>query len=229
MHSNIKPVQSLTDFFNDIEFFDLLFETVIFRGQASVQGNLLPSIARKDPKINTTKEEILSLQQLRLQGASLVKDTATDMDLLITAQHFGLQTRLLDWTTNPLVALWFACNSTEENDAYVYALEADNFTTVVENPFLPGKAKVIQPPMNNPRIIAQHGWFTLHNYSKKVGAFVPLEKNIETKEKIHEYKIDGQKKSSILASLDRVGISAKTIYPDLEGLCKYVNWKNNKL
>lgn len=224
MQTDSKAVDTLHDFLKRVELFDLSGETVLFRGQP-VEGNLLPTIARKNPKQNTTDKEKLLLQQLRLQGATLLNGAGTDLELLITAQHFGLHTRLLDWTTNPLVALWFACESTNSEDAYVYALQADDFISVVADPFKPGKTRVIQPPMNNARIVAQHGWFTLHNFSNKVEAFVPLERNPETKKKMHEYKIEGEKKSTILASLDRIGVSAKTIFPDFPGLCSYFNWR----
>lgn len=224
MNTDPDAIKDLHDFLSRVELFDLLGGTVIFRGQP-IQGNLLPSIARKNPKENTTDKEKFLLEQLRLQGATLLNGVGTNMELLITAQHFGLHTRLLDWTTNPLVALWFACDSTDSDDAYVYALQANDFTSAVDDPFKPGRTRVVQPPMNNARIVAQHGWFTLHNFSNKVGAFVPLEKNSETKKDIHEYRIDGGKKLTILASLDRIGISAKTIYPDFPGLCSYFNWR----
>lgn len=224
-------IDSITTFIKTAEDLDVFADQNLFRGQ-SVEGNLLPTIARADPKLDTSDFEKILLQQLRLQGASLLQTNGLDdLELLIHAQHFGLKTRLLDWTSNPLVALWFACTSNnkevETKDGYVYALEADKLLTdkVPEDPFKPGSTKIVQPPMNNARIVAQHGWFTLHNYSASAGRFVPLEKNPKIKSKLSEFKIPADKKIELLTSLDKLGISAKTIYPDFNGLCQHLNWK----
>lgn len=222
-------IKDVPDFISRVSQQDLITGDSIFRGQ-STKGNLLPGVARRNPRKDSTAEEISTLQQFRKHGLTKFPgfiDLDNEWDLLVLAQHYGLKTRLLDWSHNALAALWFACSSRGDSDGFVYMLDAHTLMlkSMDSSPFSQKHTRVITPNLSNDRIIAQSGCFTVHKYSEKSAGFVPLEKNSSISRHLTEYVIPGKKKKDFLMALERCGVSSKSIYPDINGLCQFLNWR----
>lgn len=86
---------------------------IFFRGQSSTEYELLPSIARKIENSNKTylDVEYELISQAKYYYPEVFKSSYNNLDLLAKMQHYGIYTRLMDITINPLVALYFSCSS----------------------------------------------------------------------------------------------------------------------
>lgn len=210
-------------------------EICLFRGQGRLQP-LLPKIARIRPRGNIFSDEKKMLEELRRGlGAFSSSVPMNEWDLLSIAQHHGMPTRLLDWTTNPLAALWFAvehpARDGQSAGVYYVLLGNDDFVKDrnSEDPFAQGKTKFFAPNHVASRIGAQKGMFSVHRFSRKNARWVPLEKNQSYRDYVGVIELLPQHFSELRDALDRNGINRATLFPDLDGLCSYIAWKNSLL
>jgi FRG domain len=243
----IESVDSLNQYLNIIDdvkssHFDISRKQsvkqeghLLFRGQ-NKDLPLLPKIARSDQKLNPVDKESAMLSELKIRGGVYRDLSLLDTwGLLSLAQHYGLATRLLDWTRNPLVAIWFACKEVvDENSPHVYILlphwEIDFLDRKkLLNPDDHVGISILRPQMEDSRVIAQDGWFTVHPVSRKYRKFLPLGELAHHAEGMVKIKINTNSKGAILRDLDTLGISYQTIFPDLEGVCQYINWQSEYL
>ena len=206
-------------------------ENTLFRGQPE-DLTLLPKIARPTLKLkyDLPHAEVEMLEEFeRRSFPYLDRKTENKWDLLALAQHHGLPTRLLDWTKNPLAALWFAVENPPEGQKYgvVWAFEArpKDFASISKgDPFEQTSTKVFQPNHITRRIVAQSGWFTVHPYRNKTKRFWALEKVRRYRSRMIKAKIRSEYFFEIRYQLDRCGINRSVLFPDMDGLCKQITW-----
>ncbi len=129
-----QVVDSFSKFIESTELFGILKPKFpfIFRGQP-VKGNLLPNIVRKNNTFKILEIEETMIEQFELMGTTFLPEKCrTRLDVLVLAQHFRLKTRLLDWTSNPLAALWFAwAGRTRDEFRCLYKYEPISNTSIL--------------------------------------------------------------------------------------------------
>lgn len=146
-----------------LDAFDM-HPSTLYRGVPSYNCHkLIPSIGRN---IEFTYDKHIEARMFSLFKEKSVpflsKPPRDDWEFLALAQHYKLPTRLLDWTWNPLVAVFFAVSDFEKEDGAVYAPYAAIVPSHIpsSNPFETSGYCIYKPPHFDNRIVAQSGTFT---------------------------------------------------------------------
>lgn len=109
--SDAIRVGSVRTFLDALEKLDRSGETsFLYRGHPSFTYSLMPSIYRDAGWI---ANEHIMFKELVLRCPNDFSSLASTFQTLVKMQHYGLPTRLLDLTANPLIALYFACDPSE--------------------------------------------------------------------------------------------------------------------
>lgn len=230
----INIIDAINSFGNDILF---------FRGHGDSAWKLRPNISRYAYRNDEQRESLegITFFDYKTKSGRLINESCSAWDLAFSMQHHGLPTRLLDWSENFSVALYFALKgaSRTHSDCCVWILDPFclNADTVgrealfhVEDLDLSyreyfidcsdsrkrygyeDKVVAISPLRHSPRLFNQCSGFTLH-----FNLDYDLEKESDFLKKI---VIPRNLHDDAWNFLKLAGISEYSLFPDLDGLSR---------
>ena len=223
-----------------------------FRGTRDCTHQLVPSLYRH-PTVRGTDQliglEWELLSEFRHQAPPFASRLPLEnLELLFLMQHYGIPTRLLDWTENPFIALFFALENArqeragEEKDATVWLLDPIRLNTIAySNRANPARIfgayaeelAAYQPSQDSKRVsmllpLAIHG---VHNSQRIVaqrGSFTIFGRDTVALNQsatlsgatgvIKQVRIAAGAKKQMFEDLFNMGIADSVVYPDLDGL-----------
>jgi hypothetical protein len=200
----------------------------VFRGHSQVSFELIPSVGRFRQVLSSRSEYEKSLFETFCREARGYFNSsslpANEWEWLSLARHHGLPTRLLDWTHNPLAALFFAVLAAPKSDGQIIALHSIRKTSELScsgSPFTIAKPMKFYPTVITPRIRAQEGVFVVCADVES-----PLDKVLPENWTINCCLIPAAKKSNLRYELFRLGVHASSLFPGVDGLAARVKWQH---
>ena len=223
-------ITSIEEFLADINKLDPNCE-YLYRGHADaswllrsgaarrVHGAKIPDKEIKYPELVMYYSEHLLTMSKNRRHHHRKDTTVNDLELLAELQHYEAATLLLDFTRNPLAALWFACCSEEEKSGkvfiihiknhfkYLYYQDVEMFS--IDRLFKEQEIYIWEPSHINERIPVQSSVFLFG------------EEPFKWKEEPATIEIDKDSKKDILEKLDKLyGLNENYFFPDFYGFAK---------
>jgi FRG domain len=221
-----------------------------YRGQEHYGWPLKPSLYRPSTTVDPEFEREL-IRDFRIKCADFVSiRPQSEIDWLFLAQHHGVPTRLLDWTENPLVALYFATAEHQNADRQIWALnpwrmnsgslegkttipttDSDDFKAYIVDVTTVNREVTAELPLairafySFRRSNAQSAVFTIHGRNTKG---IDRMKRYKNKTFLLSLRVAASKKYSIRQELYRLGVHEWSLFQSLDALAKTLAFRYSK-
>ena len=119
---DLNLIASIDRYLNVVRDLQKQGVSAYFRGHADCGFSLLPSVMRRPGWL---EHECDLYYQTIIECPDSFANCKTHLDYLVEMQHYGLPTRLLDVTKNPLIALYFACCDMPESNGEVIVFDVE--------------------------------------------------------------------------------------------------------
>jgi len=215
-----------------------------YRGQSKSEYKLIPGVYRdtfnvKDDKVRLEKERHL-FKDFKSLSSSMISPQVTPEKMYFLMQHYGMETRLLDWSSAALVALYFAVKNNSESNGSVFILDAyklvdcqvstksrfgiasssrKEYTDSVKhlnwepNLQFPAYTFPVSGDYIDSRIVLQKGGFTFHVNGEDL---IKNEKIMN--QCLWRIDIKGSSKKELKKDLQSLGVDEFSIYGNLDSL-----------
>lgn len=210
--------------------------TVWYRGVARTTYRLIPSLLRHHDGI---ANERALFDEYQRTAARLLPKRDSDWELLFDMQHYGIPTRLLDWTDVLGVAIAFALyeSGNDSESSMIYILDPKKLNLMSgrdgivrpasENDFdyksiywknKPFKAMhpiAIDGSLQSDRLVAQSGAFTVHGENEEFFWH-------NAGDCMRAIALTSSVKPAAREFLEHANLNAFTLYPDIVGMARYI-------
>jgi len=212
-------------------------KSIWWRGEARVNEKLLPKLYRpehsKHVETNLCSNFILRAKTLYPECPGWGERDAW----LFLMQHYGLATRLLDWTESALIATFFTVIEHSDETGVLWALSPYSFNNnQIDLPLILGPhsewvRNILAPAFSQDakssdlilainaqhfdvRMMMQQSAFTIH------GTKNPLNDLPDSEKFLTQFRIPAKAKASLKSTFQMLGVTKSYLFPDLEHLAK---------